>query len=36
MSVIGIDFGTQNITIAAAQKGGIDVLLNDVSARQTP
>jgi len=36
MSVIGIDFGTQNITIAAAQKGGIDVLLNEVSARQTP
>ncbi|PRP79757.1 hypothetical protein PROFUN_12619 [Planoprotostelium fungivorum] len=36
MSVIGIDFGTQNITIAAAQKGGIDVLLNEVSSRQTP
>lgn len=36
MSVIGIDFGTQNCTIAAAQKGGIDVLLNEVSNRQTP
>jgi len=36
MSVIGFDFGTQSCVIAAAQKGGIDVLLNESSSRQTP
>lgn len=36
MSVVGIDFGTQNCVIAVAQKGGIDVITNDVSRRQTP
>lgn len=36
MSVIGVDFGNTNIAIAAAQKGGIDVLANEASNRQTP
>jgi len=36
MSVIGIDFGFQNCSIAVAQKGGVDVLMNEVSSRQTP
>lgn len=35
MSVVGIDFGTQYCSIAAAQKGGVDVLTNEVSSRQT-
>lgn len=36
MSVVGIDFGTKNCTIAIAQRGGIDVIANEVSNRQTP
>jgi len=36
MSVVGFDFGNANCTIAVAQKGGIDVILNEVSSRQTP
>jgi len=36
MSVVGIDFGTTNCTIAAAQKGGVDILTNEVSSRTTP
>lgn len=36
MSVIGVDFGNTNIAIAAAQKGGVDVLANEASNRQTP
>jgi len=36
MSVVGFDFGTVNCVIAAAQKGGVDVLLNETSSRQTP
>eukprot|EP01116_Phalansterium_solitarium_P017318 TRINITY_DN4232_c0_g1_i2.p1 TRINITY_DN4232_c0_g1~~TRINITY_DN4232_c0_g1_i2.p1 ORF type:complete len:854 (+),score=362.08 TRINITY_DN4232_c0_g1_i2:164-2725(+) len=36
MSVVGIDFGTLNCTIAAAQKGGVDILADEVSSRQTP
>lgn len=36
MSVVGIDFGSTNCTIAAAQKGGVDILTNDVSSRITP
>jgi heat shock protein 4 len=36
MSVVGIDFGTRNCTIAIAQRGGIDVIANEVSNRQTP
>jgi len=36
MSVFGIDLGTQNCTIAVAQRGGVDIVLNDVSKLQTP
>jgi len=35
MSVIGIDFGYLTSTIAAPRKGGIEVLLNEYSKRQT-
>eukprot|EP00727_Mastigamoeba_balamuthi_P008413 m51a1_g4194 putative hsp70 chaperone hsp88 (449) ;mRNA; f:406221-408321 len=36
MSVIGIDFGNRSIVVAVAQKGGIDVVDNEASNRQTP
>lgn len=36
MSVVGIDFGNQNALIAAAGRGGVDVLLNGNSNRQNP
>jgi molecular chaperone DnaK (HSP70) len=36
MSVVGIDFGSRNCTIAIAQRGGIDVIANEVSNRLTP
>jgi len=36
MSVIGFDFGNSFGNVAAAQKGGVDVLMNEVSSRQTP
>lgn len=36
MSVVGIDFGSRNALIAIAQRGGIDVIANEVSNRQTP
>eukprot|EP01111_Echinosteliopsis_oligospora_P011189 TRINITY_DN362_c0_g1_i2.p1 TRINITY_DN362_c0_g1~~TRINITY_DN362_c0_g1_i2.p1 ORF type:complete len:802 (-),score=310.35 TRINITY_DN362_c0_g1_i2:32-2437(-) len=36
MSVVGIDFGTTNCVIAVAQRGGIDVIANEVSNRLTP
>lgn len=36
MSVVGIDFGSRNCLIAIAQRGGIDVIANEVSNRQTP
>eukprot|EP01041_Mallomonas_annulata_P007556 gene7556-15489_t len=35
MSVVGIDYGNQSALIAQAAKGGIDVILNDASMRQT-
>ena len=35
MSVAGIDFGNQSILIAIAGKGGVDVILNETSNRQT-
>ncbi len=35
MSVVGIDFGNRWGVIGVAQKGGIDVLMNEVSNRQT-
>ncbi|KYQ93775.1 heat shock protein Hsp70 family protein [Tieghemostelium lacteum] len=36
MFVVGFDFGTKNCTIAVAQKGGVDVIANEVSNRLTP
>ncbi len=35
MSVIGIDFGDESITVAAARHGVIDVLQNDIGKRKT-
>ena len=35
MSVIGVDFGNLSLLIGMAGKGGIDVILNDSSNRQT-
>eukprot|EP01039_Chlorochromonas_danica_P008469 gene8469-9335_t len=35
MSVAGIDFGNLSLLIAQAGKGGVDVILNDSSNRQT-
>ena len=35
MSVVGIDFGNLSLLIALAGKGGVDVILNDSSNRQT-
>eukprot|EP01035_Chromulina_nebulosa_P019126 gene19126-24962_t len=36
MSVVGLDVGNQSILIAHAGKGGVDVILNESSNRQTP
>jgi len=36
MSVLGIDLGNRYATLAVAQRGGIDILVNDVSNRKTP
>jgi len=36
MFVVGFDFGNKNCTIAVAQKGGVDVISNEVSNRLTP
>ena len=36
MSVVGVDFGAQNSVIAAAGRGGVDVILNGNSQRQNP
>jgi molecular chaperone DnaK (HSP70) len=35
MSVCGLDFGNLSMLIAQTSKGGVDVLLNDASNRQT-
>lgn len=35
MSVAGIDFGNLNLLIAQTAKGGVDVILNESSNRQT-
>lgn len=35
MSVVGIDFGNLSALIAQAGKGGVDLILNDASLRQT-
>ncbi|XP_027938865.1 heat shock 70 kDa protein 16-like isoform X2 [Vigna unguiculata] len=36
MSGVGIDIGNENCVIAAVKQGGVDVLLNDESERETP
>lgn len=36
MSVVGFDFGNATSVVALAQKGGIDVLLNNEAKRETP
>ncbi|OQV14766.1 Heat shock protein 105 kDa [Hypsibius exemplaris] len=36
MSVIGIDLGTQSCYVATARSGGIELILNDYSMRDTP
>ncbi|KAF2861671.1 heat shock protein 70 [Piedraia hortae CBS 480.64] len=36
MSVVGLDFGTQNAVIAVARNKGVDVIANEVSNRATP
>lgn len=36
MSVVGVDFGTNNTVIAVARNRGVDVITNEVSNRATP
>ena len=36
MSVVGLDLGLQNSVIAAAGRGGVDVVLNGNSQRLNP
>jgi hypothetical protein len=36
MSVVGIDFGAKHAVIAAAGRGGVDVILNGNSQRLNP
>lgn len=36
MSVSGVDFGNQSLLIGQTSKGGVDVILNMSSNRQTP
>ncbi|XP_071725016.1 heat shock 70 kDa protein 15-like [Rutidosis leptorrhynchoides] len=36
MSVVGFDLGNENCLVAVARQGGIDVVLNDESNRETP
>ena len=36
MSVVGIDLGNKNSVIAAAGRGGVDVILNGNSNRLNP
>eukprot|EP01122_Echinamoeba_exundans_P008630 TRINITY_DN2891_c0_g1_i1.p1 TRINITY_DN2891_c0_g1~~TRINITY_DN2891_c0_g1_i1.p1 ORF type:complete len:818 (-),score=292.59 TRINITY_DN2891_c0_g1_i1:968-3421(-) len=36
MAVVGFDIGNKSAVVAVAQRGGIDVLMNEVSSRQTP
>ena len=35
MSVVGLDFGNLSLLIAQTSKGGVDVILNEASNRQT-
>jgi heat shock protein 4 len=36
LPIVGIDFGNQNLVAAVVRRGGIDVILNEVSNRTTP
>ena len=36
MSVVGVDLGYQNTVIAAAGRGGVDVLMNGSAKRLNP
>ena len=36
MSVVGVDLGYQNSVIAAAGRGGVDVLMNGSAKRLNP
>jgi hypothetical protein len=36
MSVVGIDFGNNSSVVAVAQRGGIDIILNEAMNRATP
>ncbi|KAG4303991.1 hypothetical protein PORY_002644 [Pneumocystis oryctolagi] len=36
MSVVGIDFGSSKTVIAVAQRGNVDIVVNEVSNRSTP
>ncbi|KAK7300084.1 hypothetical protein RJT34_10916 [Clitoria ternatea] len=36
MNVVGFDIGNENCVIASVKQGGVDVLLNDESKRETP
>lgn len=35
MSVVGLDFGNQNLVVAVARKRGIDIIANEASKRET-
>jgi hypothetical protein len=35
MSIVGLDFGNLSVLIGQASRGGVDVILNDSSNRQT-
>ena len=35
MSVVGLDFGNLSLLVAQTSKGGVDVILNESSNRQT-
>lgn len=35
MSVFGVDFGTQNSVVSVTRNGGIDIICNEVSKRET-
>jgi len=36
MATVGFDIGNKSAVVAVAQRGGIDVLMNEVSSRLTP
>jgi len=36
MEAIGIDLGSNKAVLAVVKKGGIDIVLNDTTNRQTP